>query len=256
MRLCTYPKAVQLRWSGREGSRGPGTGESIVRLMMRLMKETTMQSSLRDSTNLSRESLEKDPAVSFILDGDLRIVYCNEAWDKFAVENGGRGLERQQQRGRSVMDAVPALLKQLFEGRYRKVLSSRQAWEHCYECSSPTVYRSFRMVSYPDPEGEGVVVVNSIAAEWPHEGEDRKVCAPDGMVYGDDHGTITMCCHCRRTRRVGPGAVWDWVPNYLEEPPKLISHGVCAVCTTAYGRNRVRPRYTRTCVTSKDRLGG
>jgi hypothetical protein len=178
----------------------------------------------------SLRNLEKDPAVIYMLDQGLRITYCNEAWDRFAAENGGRALERQFQFGRSVMDAIPVPLQRLFEESYRKVLATRKTWEHCYECSSPTHYRTFRMVVYPAPQGEGLVVVNSLTVERPHDEHERRACPPAEAVYVNSHGMIVMCCHCRRTRHAKNTAVWDWVPSNVEKPTMRISHGICAVC--------------------------
>ena len=194
------------------------------------MKETTMEAPLWDSTSLLKKMLENDPAVIYVLDRNLRIVYCNESWDRFAAQNGGKGLERQHQMGRAVMDSVPMPLKRFFENGYRKVLSSRKMWEHCYECSSPAVYRSFRMACYPDPEGDGLVVVNSLSVERLHDDPDSNQPFSSGIAYLDRDGVTTMCCHCRKTCRVEQVAVWDWVPEYLENPPALISHGICPVC--------------------------
>lgn len=186
-----------------------------------------------DSAIPARRNLEKDPAVIYALDRDLRIVYCNEAWDRFAADNGGRGLERERQLGRSVMDAIPAPLKQFFEQGYQQPLSGR-AWEHCFECSSPAVYRSFRMVAYPEPEGAGIVVVNSLMVERLHDGNERSTCIPNETAYTDQHGILTSCCHCRRTRQVQQKSVWDWVPAYVQLPPERVSHAICAVCMNLY----------------------
>jgi hypothetical protein len=174
-----------------------------------------------------KSNLEKDPAVIFALDPELRIVDCNEAWDRFAAENGGQGLDRAHLMGRSVLDAAPEPLKQLLQEGYRQALVSHQPWEYCYECSSPTMYRTFRMVVYPDPDGTDLLVVNSLTVEKRH---DRQVCFPEEILHVDQDGVVTMCCNCRRTRRVKQKAVWDWVPSYVEAPPTLISHGICAVC--------------------------
>ena len=176
-----------------------------------------------------RTNLEKDPAVVYMLDSDLRIRYCNEAWDRFAIENGGHGLERQHQLGRPVMDVIPAPLKRFYQQGYDQVLSSGQPWEQDYDCSSPAVYRRFRMAVYPDPEGDGLSVVNSLAVDRPHGAE----IVPRGVnefVYLDEHGHVTMCCHCRRTCRANHPHVWGWVPANLEGPPGSVSHGLCAVC--------------------------
>ena len=192
-------------------------------------RATVMQSTSPDTARL-----EKDPAVIYALDRNLRIVYCNEAWDRFAAENGGRGLDRRHQLGRLVMDVIPMPLKPFFQAGYRKVLASRQPWEHCYECSSPTVFRRFQMVVHPDPGAAGLVVVNSIIVEQLHDDQERGICFPGEKVYVDTHGIITMCCHCRRTCRAEKTAAWDWVPAYVENPPEMISHSICGVCMSLY----------------------
>jgi hypothetical protein len=132
------------------------------------------------------------------------------------------------------MDSVPAPLKPFFEDGYRKALSAGQTWEHCYECSSPAVYRQFRMAVYPAPAGDGLVVVNSLAVERPHDGGELKASLPNEAVYADRHGITTMCCHCRRVRRPEQVEVWDWVPAYVEKPPHGVSHGLCMVCLSLY----------------------
>lgn len=173
---------------------------------------------------------ETDPAVIYALDRDLRIVYCNAAWDRFALENGGAGLERPLALGRPVMDSVPKVLHAFFEDGYRRTLSSRETWEHTYECSSPSVYRSFRMSTYPEPDGSGLVVVNSLVVAHPHDDAKRPPQAPDLGLYVDDFGVLKMCSHCRRVSRVGEPARWDWVPAFVDAPPERVSHGLCGVC--------------------------
>ena len=175
--------------------------------------------------------LEKDTAVIYVLDRDLRIVYCNEAWDRFAIENGGRSLLRPRPLGVCVIDVIPPPLKRFFERAYRQVLSSGQVWQHSYECSSRAVYRRYRMTVHPDREAGHLVVVNSLLVDAPHSGTEREACDPDEGIYTDRNGIVTVCCECRRTRRPGREAsVWDWVPAYVEEPPERISHGISDVC--------------------------
>ena len=193
-----------------------------------------MQSSAPQGDSLLKRDLENDPAVIYVLDRDLRILFCNKAWDRFAAGNGGVGLERHRQLGRCVMDAVPAPLRPFFEEGYGRVRASRQAWEHRYECSSPTVYRAFHMAVYPAPRGEGLVVVNSLAVERPHDPLERIARLPDETAYEAPDGTVTMCCHCRRTSRLKETAVWDWVPAYVENPAARVSHGMCSVCLNLF----------------------
>jgi hypothetical protein len=49
-----------------------------------------MTNSILDAAfgEIPRASLEADPAVCFVLDDKLRLLYCNPAWDRFATEDG------------------------------------------------------------------------------------------------------------------------------------------------------------------------
>ena len=107
-------------------------------------------------------SWERDPDVVFILDRELRIVFCNAAWDRFARENDGESLLRPAPYGNSVLDAVPERLKRLYASAYRQVLMTCKDWEHHYECSSPQVYRMFRMTVQLDRTASFLVVRNSL----------------------------------------------------------------------------------------------
>ncbi|MBN9661176.1 MAG: PAS domain-containing protein [Acidobacteria bacterium] len=193
-----------------------------------------MTSNPRATGRLPREVLETDPSVIYVLDRDLRITYCNAAWDRFAVENGGMDLVRPHLLGRSVMDSVPQVLHGFFEDGYRKALSSGETWEHSYECSSASTYRAFRMLTYPEPDRSGLVVVNLILVAHPHNDVERQPHALEPGLYLDDFGVLKMCSHCRRVSRVGEPGQWDWVPALVEAPPARVSHGLCAMCVHLY----------------------
>ncbi|MGJ5818425.1 PAS domain-containing protein [Paludibaculum fermentans] len=192
------------------------------------------KSSPKGSGALRRDRLEDDPAVIFALDNDLRIVYCNAAWDRFARENSGAGLERHRQLGQPVMACVPDVLKPFFEDGYRRVLTSREAWQHSYECSSPSHFRSFRMLTYAEPDGSGLVVVNSLTVMRPHDEHDRVPLPPEISCYLDEAGVLKMCSHCRRVCHRADHSRWDWVPELLAAPPKRVSHGICGICRQVF----------------------
>ena len=198
------------------------------------MEEGSPSGAEWESSGGLRNQFETDPAVIYVLDERLRITYCNQSWDRFAKENGGWGLDRDHIRGCSFMAAIPPALQQFFEEGFEKVLTKREVFEHCYECSSPEVHRKFRMSAHPDPEGTGLVIVNSLIVEQPHDTAERPAQLPDTAVYVDAHAKITMCCHCRRTRRATQRMVWDWVPAYLNDAPVPVSHGICTVCMTLH----------------------
>jgi len=171
---------------------------------------------------------EHDPAVVFSLDRSLRIVYCNAAWDAFARENGGSGWERPRPYGISLLDVIPDRLKTLYQTAYRQVLLSGTSWVHHYECSSPVVYRMFRMTVNRSRGGDFLTVINSLVAEKAHSPERTAALASSAHRGPDD--SVTMCSVCRRTLRVADRA-WEWVPEFVKTPPQSLVHGLCDSCT-------------------------
>jgi hypothetical protein len=177
--------------------------------------------------------VETDTAVIFCLDPDLRITYCNPAWDRFALENGGAEMCRPAPIGRPILDSIGGSDREYFETHYRRVLQQSEPWERDYECSSPSVYRKFRLRVVPMQSIPGLFVMNSLQVETAHQLEE---CAPLEEAYRTSFDLIVMCASCRRTRRnAGGGAeIWDWVPKFVERIPARTSHGVCAHCNELY----------------------
>ena len=176
------------------------------------------------------ENVEADPAIIYMLDPDLRIVYCNKAWDRFASLNGAAGLNRRGILGAKVLDVVAGPLRAFYEGAFAQAKKEGRLWEHDYECSSPSTYRLFHMRVLPLADSY-LLVENSLRFERPH-GSERPVMPADSTLYVSKDGLLTICAHCRRTRRIGATSapVWDWVPAYLVEPPGPVSHGLCRNC--------------------------
>jgi len=176
--------------------------------------------------------VEADTAVIFCLDSDLRITYCNPAWDRFAIENGGDALCRPAPIGRRVLDYIGGPDQEYFERHYGSALLKKEPWERDYECSSHNVYRIFRLRAVPMETVRGLFVVNSLIVDQAHH---IAGCLPLEEAYRTARGLIVMCASCRRTRRNDPQAeLWDWVPRFVEEFPVRTSHGVCPPCRELY----------------------
>ncbi len=192
------------------------------------------------AAGLSYARLETEPAVIYILRPDLRIVYCNQAWNKFAAENYGKGLNRSEVLGTVFLDAIPSLLKKFYADAFAEARATGNIWEHDFECSSPELFRLFHMRVLPLSDGH-LLVENSMRFEESHKRKSPPVSG--NLVYVNEHGILTMCCHCRRTRRVGPREreTWDWIPRFLIEQPGRVSHGLCHTCM-AYFYPDVRSR--------------
>lgn len=179
-------------------------------------------------------SLEADHSIIYLLGPDLRIVYCNRAWDEFASLNGGIGLNRESVLGKSVLDVIAEPLRPFFANGFAQAQKQLRPWEHDYECSSPEVFRLFHMRVLPLANSY-LLVENSLKVERPH-GSERPAMPSYQAPYLNEHGILTMCAHCRRTRRIDTGEVpiWDWVPAFLTEPPGRVSHGLCRNCRSYF----------------------
>lgn len=176
------------------------------------------------------ESIEEDHSILYLLRPDLRIAYCNKAWDRFAAENGGVRLNRGEVLGTSVLEIIPEPLRSFYAGGFASAKREFRPWEHDYECSSPDLYRLFHMRVLPLANSY-LLVENSLRIERPH-GAERPPMPANAALYLNANGLVTMCSHCRRTRRSSTleTPVWDWVPSYLENPPATVSHGLCRNC--------------------------
>jgi len=179
------------------------------------------------------EEFERTASVIFVLDRRLQIVYCNEAWDRFAEANSGPELKRPNPYGFPVLDVVPEFLKDLYRSVYSNILTNGQLWEFHYECSSATTYRLFRMTVERMTEGERIVVTNRLIEERPQDRE-RRVMSPDPGLYGGFGDPAAMCFLCRRTRRRDGGG-WDWVPAFVESPPPALAAAICDDCASKFG---------------------
>ena len=168
----------------------------------------------------------------FCLDAELTVTYCNPAWDRFAVQNGGPELCHPAPIGHCVLDFICGADRGYFEKHYRSVLQQSEAWERDYECSSSGVYRKYRLRVLPMQTVRGLFVVNSLIVERAHELAAKP---PLEEVYRTTRGLIVMCASCRRTRRNIQGIdIWDWVPSFVENFPVRTTHGVCAPCRELY----------------------
>jgi hypothetical protein len=191
--------------------------------------ESSAKGTARDHHSRIMQALQKSPAVSYILDSQCRFIYCNPAWDHFAQSNGAPQLTSEAVIGSDLFDAIPDLLKAVYSAAFQQVLDAGLVWEQSYECSSPTVFRMFRMRIHLLKPQNWFLVTNTLVSEQSHP----KVAEPDTKTYVDSDGLITICAHCRCSRRVDSPDQWDFVPEYLElrrEFVMKVSHALCPVC--------------------------
>ena len=185
-------------------------------------------------SGFNARTVEMNPSVIYIINSRFQLVYCNRAWDIFAIENGGKNLERQQIVGMSALEISPGFLRNFYESRFSVVLENQNVSEHSYECSSPNVYRRFNMRILPLGR-KYLMIENSLFVERPHGPIDGGPASFD-VSYVDDDGFITMCANCRRTLAFDfhGRTCWHWVPSYLVSAPAPICHGLCSTCLAYY----------------------
>lgn len=178
------------------------------------------------------EILESRDDVVYLLDRKLHIEACNPGWDVFAGANDAVGISRAEVRERYIFDFIPDVLVSFYERKYNETLHSEHWIGFDYECSSPEVFRVFHMAMYP-VENSGLLVVSSPLAKYRYRMLMHQSDLPD-PVYLSPNGVVTMCAHCRKTRREKQAHVWDWVPRFLRKTERTISHGLCPTCVTYF----------------------
>jgi hypothetical protein len=180
---------------------------------------------------------EENPAIIYVLDSAFCLTYCNRAWDRFALDNGGADLLRGTYLGHSAIKATPLPLRPFYTAMYGHVLQSGVEADSVYECSSAETLRRFHMhVMRKDVPNDGpfLVVVNSLLLEEPRQSQG---VAYDTRALREKNGFVTMCAHCRRTRLPHAADCWVWAPGLVRSMPLEVSHGICPVCFDIYYGN-------------------
>lgn len=161
--------------------------------------------------------------VTYIVSDDWRIAKTNDAWHSFARQNGGP----HSGEGAPLLDVISPALLPFYQAGFARASESGERWEHDYECSSPVLFRKFRMLAYPF--GRSFLITHSLLVEAPHPSALFRA----SNAY-EQAGFITMCAHCRRVRAASGRERWDWVPDYLRSNQARMTHGLCPGCYTYY----------------------
>jgi hypothetical protein len=199
------------------------------------------QDSRASQASRTLESLWESPAVSYVLDSQLRFVYCNPAWDRFANSNDAPELSADSVVGTDLFDVIPDSLRPLYSAAFANVLSTSRVWEQPYECSSPAQFRVFCMRIHLLRPRNWFLVTNALVFERDHP----RVAAPDPKLYVSFDNSITTCVHCRWSHRVDGSDQWDFVPEYLRLDPDSglhIKQSLCPICGAYFfGRQEPTP---------------
>jgi hypothetical protein len=173
-------------------------------------------------------ALNWEAATIYGVSNDLRIIYVNRAWLEFAEANGAQDGSHWGV-GSRVMDAIPVVLRTLHGELFERARRGELV-DHEYDCSSPEMFRRYRMRIHRCTSG-ALLVVHSLVHESPRTGP---ACRPSDALYRDGDGLMTQCSYCRCVRRAKPPVAWDWVPEYAARPACDVSHGLCFMCRNQY----------------------
>ena len=170
-------------------------------------------------------ALDESADVCFALDRDLRLIYRNPAWDRFALENGAPALASHEVLKTDLRQVIGRDLIAYYTAAFEKVERERELWECNYECSSPHAFRKFRMqIQLLAPSG--YLVRNHLLVEHPHLSS-----ADTGTAeYLNSNSLIVLCMHCRCSQRAQEPYHWDFVPGHLEPGLTNVTHSLCPIC--------------------------
>ena len=174
--------------------------------------------------------LEGSPDPSFALNSSMELAYINPAYLTFGCDNGGPCEDTFTGIGTFIGDFMSEPLRQFYLDAYKMVMGNRKTWNHDYDCSSPSLYRRFKQSAYPLPK-KGMVVINHLIEERAHSEVSAQ---PVKAVYLNINGLIAQCSHCRKVRRQGSSTQWDWVHEWVANPPSEVTHSLCEPCADYY----------------------
>jgi hypothetical protein len=176
------------------------------------------------------ELRQRGEDTAYLVSADLRLVHTNLGWIRFALANDGEEMVPRWGLGTSVIDAIPSGLRELYRTRFEGVLASGADWVLDYECSSAEHYRQFRMTASRIDHAH-LMVSHAVLELRDHS---RVSHPPDDALYRRD-GLIDMCAYCRRvSAKTLETPRWDWVADYVANPPPNLTHGICPLCVDHY----------------------
>ncbi len=172
-------------------------------------------------------------------------MFVNEAWDRFAEENGGapaclgdallgtRWLDHIA--GEEVRATHAALLARALSPSSGARGAIVQVGECNTAITSALVSTRLQPVLLHGIEPTGVAIVHETVRARPIE-EVYDPVARGVESYRDGEGRLTQCSCCRRLRDPVEGGSWDLVREVVQAPPTPVVHGLCELCAELHFR--------------------
>jgi hypothetical protein len=180
----------------------------------------------------------REPAC--LLDAEGVILFVNEAWDRFAAENGGG--ERAGSSGvvgTRWLDGIhgedPRRVHAVLLHRAMRRSGGGPGGAVLHTSESNDAERSrlvaTRLEALGAPGGglTAVAVIHRTVRDLPLA-EVYPPVEGDGASHRSADGTWEQCGCCRRTRRPGPSGEWDLVKALVAVPPRATRFVYCPLC--------------------------
>src|SRR6478609_11829737 len=97
-------------------------------------------------------ALELETGSAYLLSLELRLVYVNEGWRRFARDNGAPQLATSPDLITPVTDVCGEPLRSFYHAGFSRIRAEGEPWSLLYECSSASQYRKLRMRADMTPE--------------------------------------------------------------------------------------------------------
>lgn len=178
----------------------------------------------------SLEALDSEPGVVVGLWPDGRMALQNSAWQRFALENAGSDMLERWPIGSDLLSGISGALRGYYGRAFARAAARNEAWEQSYHCHSSRLSREHRLRVLP-LEGSCLLLIHSDVVVPTPFGSGELVTS---ARYVAADGMIRQCSNCRRSQRVGCPGTWDWVPQFVDQAPPNVSHGICATCRNQY----------------------
>jgi hypothetical protein len=192
------------------------------------------------------QKLEEDPSIIYCLSSDLKLVYYNPAWLNFIDKHEQEPcVSKKFPIGISIFSDIDEPLKSFYTETYLKIFNTQKIWDHNYECTDKSMFKIFHQTLYPLLNRKGLLIINNIVKRDDLTA-NRETLLQIEEIYTWPTGFITQCIHCKRVQRVDKPAIWDWVPEWVENTPLNNSSSLCSPCYDYYyNQLPMRKRYRR-----------
>ena len=94
---------------------------------------------------MGEKAIQRGTLCVYEIDGDDKIVYCNDVWDEFAIENSGEDFRFERVKGRVLWDFVSDASTADLYRRLVAHVREGNVVRFTFRCDSSTMFRLFEM---------------------------------------------------------------------------------------------------------------